>query len=90
LRPNSPEELWVRRQAGAVANDLSLPGANNADFPITVVPVQIEGRPPVAPPSTQTVTPQQTFAAGPVPMADLLPEPLKRLVPFFFPDEPDR
>ena len=38
LRPNSPEELWVRGQTGAVANDLFLPGFNNAHFPITRVP----------------------------------------------------
>jgi hypothetical protein len=42
FRTNSPEELWARRQTGAVANDLSLPGPNNADFPITVVPVDRE------------------------------------------------
>jgi len=42
LRPDSPEELWVRRQAGAVASDLRLPGPNNADFPITRVRVDAE------------------------------------------------
>ncbi len=42
FRPNSPEEQWVRRQAGAVADDLFLPGFNNAHFPITRVPVDAE------------------------------------------------
>src|SRR6202521_3777866 len=39
FRPNSPEELWARRQTGAVAADLDLRGFSNADFPITRVPV---------------------------------------------------
>jgi hypothetical protein len=42
LRPDSPEELWVRRQAGAVADELFLPGFNNAHFPITRVPIDRE------------------------------------------------
>ena len=42
LRPDSPEELWVRRQAGAVAAELDLLGSNNADFPITRVPIDRE------------------------------------------------
>jgi hypothetical protein len=42
LRPNAPEELWARGQTGAVANDLFLPGFNNAHFPITKVPVNAE------------------------------------------------
>jgi hypothetical protein len=33
------EGIWVRRQAGQVARDLGLPGANNADYPITRIPV---------------------------------------------------
>jgi hypothetical protein len=33
------EGMWVRRQAGQVANDLGLPGANNADYLITKIPV---------------------------------------------------
>lgn len=42
LRNNSPEELWVRRQTGAVAAELGLSGPNNADFPITEVPIDRE------------------------------------------------
>jgi hypothetical protein len=42
LRNNSPEELWVRRQTGAVAAELGLPGFSNADFPITLVPIDRE------------------------------------------------
>jgi hypothetical protein len=33
------EGMWVRRQAGQVARDLGLPGANNADHLITRIPV---------------------------------------------------
>lgn len=33
------EGMWVRRQAGQVAVDLGLPGANNADHLITKIPV---------------------------------------------------
>jgi hypothetical protein len=33
------EGMWVRRQAGQVALDLGLPGANNADHLITKIPV---------------------------------------------------
>jgi hypothetical protein len=36
------EGMWVRRQAGQVALDLGLPGANNADYPITRIPVDKE------------------------------------------------
>src|SRR5438067_1486520 len=42
FNPNSREELWARRQTGAVAADLHLPGGNNARFPITVVPMDRE------------------------------------------------
>jgi hypothetical protein len=42
VRNNSPEEVWVRRQTGAVAADLGLSGPNNADFPITEVPIDRE------------------------------------------------
>lgn len=42
FRPNARQELWARRQTGAVADELSLPGSNNADFPITWVPVDAE------------------------------------------------
>jgi hypothetical protein len=42
VRNNSPEEVWVRRQTGAVAADLGLPGPDNADFPITEVPIDRE------------------------------------------------
>jgi hypothetical protein len=33
------EGMWVRRQAGQVARDLGLPGANNADHLITRIPI---------------------------------------------------
>jgi hypothetical protein len=33
------EGMWVRRQAGQVARDLGLPGANNADYLITKIPI---------------------------------------------------
>src|SRR5450756_1077179 len=33
------EGMWVRRQAGQVADDLGLPGPNNADHLITKIPV---------------------------------------------------
>jgi len=36
------EGMWVRHQAGQVANDLGLPGANNADYLITRIPVDKE------------------------------------------------
>ena len=36
------EGMWVRRQAGQVAGDLGLPGANNADYLITRIPVDKE------------------------------------------------
>jgi hypothetical protein len=36
------EGMWVRRQAGQVASDLGLPGANNADYPLTPIPVDKE------------------------------------------------
>jgi hypothetical protein len=42
FRTNSPEELWARRQTGAVAAELGLPGFSNADFPITLVPIDRE------------------------------------------------
>ncbi len=41
-RPDSREELWARRQTGAVAAELGLRGFNNADFPITRVPIDRE------------------------------------------------
>lgn len=38
------EGMWVRRQAGQVARDLGLPGANNADHLITRIPInEIQG-----------------------------------------------
>ena len=42
FRTDSPEELWARRQTGAVAAELGLRGFNNTDFPITRVPVDAE------------------------------------------------
>jgi hypothetical protein len=42
FRTDSPEELWARRQTGAVAAELGLRGPNNADFPITRVPIDRE------------------------------------------------
>ncbi len=42
FRTDSPEELWARRQTGAVAAELGLRGFNNADFPITRVPIDRE------------------------------------------------
>jgi hypothetical protein len=36
------EGMWVRRQAGQVAGDLGLPGANNADYLLTPIPVDKE------------------------------------------------
>jgi hypothetical protein len=36
LNPNTdPEEIWVRRRTGAVADDLGLPRPNNADSPLS-------------------------------------------------------
>ncbi len=42
FRTDSPEELWARRQTGAVAAELGLRGFNNADLPITRVPIDRE------------------------------------------------
>ncbi len=36
------EGMWVRRRAGQVAVDLGLPGANNADYLITKIPIDKE------------------------------------------------
>jgi hypothetical protein len=36
------EGMWVRRQAGKVAVELGLPGANNTDYPITKIPIDEE------------------------------------------------
>jgi hypothetical protein len=50
--------MWVRRQAGQVALDLGLPGANNADHLITRIPIN----------ETQGCTVQDTSAPA-VPLA---------------------
>lgn len=42
LTESGKEGMWVRRQAGQVASDLGLPGANNADYLITRMPVDKE------------------------------------------------
>jgi hypothetical protein len=36
--------MWIRSQAGQVARELGLPGPNNADYPITKIPVnEVQG-----------------------------------------------